>query len=230
MGIFSHKNEPSVSVEEQSTTSSLSQVSSSTSPVFPKAFNVYYDHSKKLTNAVLQLGEHQAQPQYAVTVHTAWSGKATVTLHSGAEDSAPALGSAESAGLGLTETTLSVASTHVSERMHVHHHRTSDSYTFAAGGAGRFEWRQSHGDDVRALGGYSWGWKLMRLDEGDGDDEVVAVLADNNKPGHKVARFGFVGSGAAGTLGDEWAIMAVLGALWIWQSILTNSAVAAAVA
>ncbi|KAI0002852.1 hypothetical protein F4779DRAFT_112336 [Xylariaceae sp. FL0662B] len=111
-----------------------------------------------------------------------------------------------------------------------------------------FEWRRSSGDAVASLciGGVTRGWKLVRLAPGssapprsmsdpsvssaqtsnvsnDGH-EVVAVWADTKGDLTQAMRFRFLGSGEAGTLGDRWAIMAVMTALHIfqWQQIINS--------
>lgn len=107
----------------------------------------------------------------------------------------------------------------------------------------KFEWRHSHGNEVKNVeGGSGWGWKLVRVgrddarpggltaeddDEGGGDradglasdgKEIVAVWAD---PGSlslsKMGTFEFRGSGATGELGKLWSVMAILSCMCIWQ-------------
>jgi hypothetical protein len=105
----------------------------------------------------------------------------------------------------------------------------------------QFEWRQSHGNEVRILDNHGWGYKLVRLQasaatpssmppdedpaksEGkkpaaaqqDGmtsdGKEVVAVWADSSEwSKRKLGKFQFMGSGASGELGDDWARFAVM--------------------
>lgn len=96
----------------------------------------------------------------------------------------------------------------------------------AAGGGGGgalrregFEWRASHGDEVKELERCSRGWKLVRLHgEADGiggtravrdvgttsdGKEVVAVFGDCMGWRTKVAKFRFLGTAAAGQLGPR---------------------------
>jgi hypothetical protein len=99
----------------------------------------------------------------------------------------------------------------------------------------QFEWRQSHGDEVKALDEWHWGLKLVRLnnekpDEGGGKGknrksgessdgkEIVAVWADTGKLSmSKIGKFQFLGSGATGELGECWAIMAIVSVVRLWQ-------------
>ncbi|KAI8624054.1 hypothetical protein F5Y19DRAFT_341316 [Xylariaceae sp. FL1651] len=102
----------------------------------------------------------------------------------------------------------------------------------------RFEWRHSSGPEVGSLGGQFSGWKLVRLSsnsshvpdpqnpprrEGDvfgrssDGSEIVAVWAWSSWSMPEVLHFKFLGSGADGSLGDRWAIMAVISALAIWN-------------
>ncbi|KAI0203361.1 hypothetical protein F4808DRAFT_418431 [Astrocystis sublimbata] len=107
-----------------------------------------------------------------------------------------------------------------------------------------FEWRSSHGKELKELGGYKWGWKLVRLSNdpfstgGDRESratgstsdgqEVVAVWAHNNSLSmSKAFKFKFLGSALDGTLGERGAVLALISALRIW-SIEVNASAAAA--
>ncbi|KAI1074860.1 hypothetical protein F5B20DRAFT_562099 [Whalleya microplaca] len=101
-----------------------------------------------------------------------------------------------------------------------------------------FEWRHSAGSAVGLLGAATTGWKLIRTttdpppgvraDEwafnGGGEfssdgKEIVAVWADSrrNPAADRVMKFRFLGTGASGTLGERWSVMAVMSALRMWQ-------------
>ena len=73
----------------------------------------------------------------------------------------------------------------------------------------RFEWRSSRGAEVKDVGGSHRGHKLVRANGG----EVVATYAEWSMSMTKQLGFQFVGSGAAGVLGERWAVMAVISAL-----------------
>ena len=126
---------------------------------------------------------------------------------------------------------------------------TGDPVTGGGGGGALrregFEWRASHGDEVKELDRWSHGWKLVRLhgeaegiggtravrDAGTTSDgkEVVAVFATYSGWSRtKAAKFRFLGTGAAGHLGRRFAIMAVITALRIWDLQKKKQAAAAA--
>lgn len=125
--------------------------------------------------------------------------------------------------------------------------RTTQRFTLPADpsvgrGAETFEWRTSHGDEVKDLsGGFNWGWKLVRLDgppvvpgqhrdtrgyTSDGK-EVVAVGA-HPRMFHKNPEFSFLGAGARGELGEVFEIAAVMGFLRIYDLAQQQAAGAAA--
>ncbi|KAI0159750.1 hypothetical protein GGR57DRAFT_437055 [Xylariaceae sp. FL1272] len=107
----------------------------------------------------------------------------------------------------------------------------------------QFEWRTSHGSEVKAVDGYSWGWKLVRLSQTVGDPgegstrsvgstsdgkEVVAAWAFNNTWSmSKTFKFQFQGSALTGVMGDRWAALALVSALRIFNieyAIISTSA------
>ncbi|GAB7354236.1 hypothetical protein MBLNU459_g4775t1 [Dothideomycetes sp. NU459] len=216
---------------------------------FPHTFGIYYVKCHKFTTSMFHLGEHQSSPQYAASFHTGWAGKNEVTLHNGPDTTAPVIGMAENQCLKGRSTTITIksppAAQPISELLKVKYHFLSSSYTFAVdtshGIPEKFEWRQSHGKEVRDVDKWSRGWKLVRM-TGDGPDshggkraarekgeagdgkEVVAVLTDNSKLSRKMAKFQFIGTGTTGELGDFWTIMAVVTALRIWQIQLADLA------
>ncbi|KAI5867850.1 hypothetical protein GGS23DRAFT_593117 [Durotheca rogersii] len=122
------------------------------------------------------------------------------------------------------------------------------SYGFSAAvGRGKdlrpedFEWRRSRGPEVRQVNGGAGlsGWKLVRLaaghrsaeggkgaaGEASGAGEVVAVWSHNASASMtKVLRFQLVGSAAAGLLGDEFALVAIMTALKVWYAEFTGAA------
>ncbi|KAB5569913.1 hypothetical protein GE09DRAFT_1283111 [Coniochaeta sp. 2T2.1] len=101
-----------------------------------------------------------------------------------------------------------------------------------------FEWRISKAVEVRALDSMAFGWKLVRLgpdgdqptggrggprgarDVGEASDgkEVVAAWSENSGLTlSKIAKFHFLGAGATGEFGDDWALMAALSAFRLWK-------------
>ena len=99
-----------------------------------------------------------------------------------------------------------------------------------------FEWRISKSVEVRTLDSMAFGWKLVRLgadnlpagrggergarEVGETSDgrEVVAAWSENSRMTlSKIAKFHFLGAGATGEFGDEWALMAALSAFRLWK-------------
>ncbi|RKU47251.1 hypothetical protein DL546_008842 [Coniochaeta pulveracea] len=98
-----------------------------------------------------------------------------------------------------------------------------------------FEWRMSKAVEVRTLDSMACGWKLVRLgsdqptgkggprgarDVGEASDgkEVVAAWSENSGMTlSKIAKFHFLGAGATGEFGDDWALMAALSAFRLWK-------------
>lgn len=213
---------------------------------FPPSFDMYKDG---WASKHYFLGQPRSAPLYAVSLHTGWSGKPDIVLHSGPTEDAPPLASSNkntlsrSADVTLPPLPGSVAKA-TTERIEVSGGNWGGhsvlSFSVEVGDTGRredFEWRHSRGDDVAALGGRSDGWKLVRIAaDGPGGakpgstssgggarssdgKEVVAVWATTHRRLHKGFRFRFLGTGADGSLGERWAIMAVVSALRGWDKI-----------
>lgn len=113
----------------------------------------------------------------------------------------------------------------------------------------RFEWRRSHGSEVKSVGQSRWGWKLVRLGSSKEEDsyssdeevpadrdgftsdgkEIVAVWAGSSC--WKISGVGelqFRGSGLTGELGTAWALMVVMSCMAIWQKAMRDMATAGA--
>ncbi|KAM3428751.1 hypothetical protein NHJ13734_008462 [Beauveria thailandica] len=158
----------------------------------------------------------------------------------------------------------------LTEKLTVHARRLSFSFPIRSSGGGGngirtksttnatqqrqdFEWRYSHGKEVRALDRWGQGWKLVHLESGSGGGggggegktttttrrmerphgetsdghPVVAVLADNSKWSRtKLARFHFVGAGATDEFGEAWALYVTMTALRIWEMMMMNAGAA----
>ncbi|KAE8317323.1 hypothetical protein BDV41DRAFT_573018 [Aspergillus transmontanensis] len=117
--------------------------------------------------------------------------------------------------------------------------RMSPTFSIAVDGSGKdasyeqFEWRSSHGKEIKERAGHTSGWKLVRLSEtvseaggsrshramgcsSDGK-EIVAVIAHNASWSlSKGFKFAFVGSGLTGVLGERWEIMTLMTAVHLW--------------
>lgn len=223
---------------------------------FPLVFNVYrsrgYDE--------FLMGEHFDRPCNAVVVEGRLKGS-TMYLHKGIDSDSPILATAHGETAWTRHSVITIPNHVNSEgppiteqlRTHAGWKHVSHSFNIDVSNAQckshqeRFEWRMSHGKEVKELDDWSWGWKLVRLGDkkdasshldqrpGSGpfkrsDDrehgltsdgrEIVAVWAANSKfSKNKMGTFRFMSSGASGELGEEWAIMAVATILRLWSTM-----------
>lgn len=224
---------------------------------FPAAFNLYYPYHGKLISRTqkLLIGEHFDQPCNAVVLKGSMAGL-EITLHEGPEtDTAVVATSCRRPGstsfIITLPGSLSVYGTPIESHMeqHVGFKHVSHSFSVEITSAAdpkphleKFEWRLSHGKEVKVLDKWAWGWKLVRLEgnpssqpeasssssstkredrdlgfTSDGK-EVVAVWAPNSHwSKNKLGKFRFLGSGLTGELGEAWARMAVATVLSLWQ-------------
>lgn len=231
------------------THASSSSAPSHTLRQFPPSFSLY---SQGAFSATYLLGEHLDQPLYAVRTHTGFSGSPSVVLHSGPSEKDPMLAAAESSGTFSRHSAVilpplpGAGGESTREPLRNNHSWKTQTYEFSVEvGPGlrrreRFEWRSTHGEEVRQLDKHAWGWKLVRLGHqaagpgvattSDGL-EVVAVFAENHSWSMtKVLRFQFLGSGLPGELGERWAVMAVMSCLRVWYLIQNSRAANNAVA
>ncbi|KAI1275818.1 hypothetical protein F5Y07DRAFT_400132 [Xylaria sp. FL0933] len=185
---------------------------SSGEPMFPQVFSLYCQSPRHYF-----IGVNQNTPLYAVSTYSTLSMRPDVVLHNGAsQDAHEVLGSV---GAFTRIMSFSIETT--------------------ASGRSReyFEWRHSSGIEVEALGGRHSGTSYpspfsnplrrhrisggtsnsMLLGHSSDGKEVVAVCAGASLSVSKVLRFRFLGTGADGSLGSRWAIMAVASALAIWN-------------
>ncbi|KAI2631981.1 hypothetical protein GGR54DRAFT_11548 [Hypoxylon sp. NC1633] len=159
-------------------TPSLPPPTTQVKPRFPPSFNLY--RSSAFMQRLYTIGEHQATPLYAVSLHSGLSGRAHVIIHSGPADTAPPLATVNRALWGLDATiTLPPLPGSSRDPAEVEEHLAAKSGGFGApayafsveAGTGAaaalrreaFEWRHSSGDAVQSLGGRVSGWKLVRL-------------------------------------------------------------------
>ncbi|ROW13987.1 hypothetical protein VPNG_04098 [Cytospora leucostoma] len=156
---------------------------------FPPSFNLYRDAFPSRRSFFL--GEHQADPLYAVTAWTGWSSRANLVLHNGAAEDAPPLATVSYDPWGRrmdvslppppSQTTASIASIAnapisiqvptAARQKFVFRVDIPWPHSAVAGGGQQqqrsrkesFEWRRSSSPAVAGLGGRSQGWKLVRL-------------------------------------------------------------------
>jgi hypothetical protein len=144
---------------------------------FPPAFNVYMQSFSR----TLYLAEHQAQPIYALRIHSGL-GDASLVLHSGASEDHPTLATLDyivfSAGMAVTLPPAAFPGAPTTIEA-VRGSSFTESYTFVidVGNSGpqqnggrwpveQYEWRRSRGEAVAVLDGCGYGWKLVRLAAG----------------------------------------------------------------
>ncbi|KAI0867948.1 hypothetical protein GGS24DRAFT_483818 [Hypoxylon argillaceum] len=225
-------------------------------PKFPAALNAYMGFAK-----TFQLGERKEEPLFAVRMHSGFTKNPDLVLYDGPSDKGPVLATATHESLWKSSSILTAPAregvAHDSESQRVampgHWNLKRQTFAFAAEvGVGKetrreeFEWRSSHGSEVKELDGYRWGWKLVRLSSqapGGGGEratralgstsdglEVVAAWAHNNSFSmSKMFKFQLMGSALAGMLGERGATLALISALRIWW-LEVNSAAAGAAA
>ncbi|KAI1748625.1 hypothetical protein F4782DRAFT_346640 [Xylaria castorea] len=221
---------------------------------FPPTLNAYLQMAFTKT---FYLGEKKEAPSFAVRMHSGFTKNPELVLYNGPSEKDPILATATHESMWKSMATLLTVPAregvlHDNEsqkvKMPCHWSLKHQTYTFTADvGVGKetrreeFEWRSSHGNEVRELDGYKWGWKLVRLSGepvGSGGDrvtrasgstsdghEIVAVWAHNNSMSMtKAFKFQFMGSALNGMLGERGAVMALISALRIWSLELNTAA------
>ncbi|KAI0972131.1 hypothetical protein F4678DRAFT_431277 [Xylaria arbuscula] len=225
---------------------------------FPPALNAYMQMKFAQT---YHLGETKDTPLFAVRLHSGLTKNPELVLYDGLDEKGAVLGTATHQSLWKSGTIMTAPAregvAHDSESQQVIMSSPklfkTNIYAFTAdAGVGKetrreqFEWRNSHGSEVRDLDGYKWGWKLVRLSSpaaGNGGEratrasgetsdglEVVAAWAHNNSMSMtKAFKFQLLGSALTGMLGDRGATLALVSALRIWSiEVATTTATVAA--
>ncbi|OJD29675.1 uncharacterized protein BKCO1_7500030 [Diplodia corticola] len=218
--------------------------------VFPATINGYYSWKSSTT---IYLGPSKDTRTHALKVHDSlFSSKQTLALHAGPGTGPEhaVMASVQSRGYKDKEfvVTASGAAMGGSDAVvQVHGVKTSmmsEAARFEVDvGYGRveaFEWRSSHGEDIKEVAtGSSFGWKLVRLSEHGGPTgmgrgfandgkEIVAVVAHNASwSASKGLRFAFLGSGLAGAFGEVWEVVAMASGLKLWYKDVEHMASAA---
>ncbi|KAE8153109.1 hypothetical protein BDV25DRAFT_137182 [Aspergillus avenaceus] len=196
----------------------------------------------------LYLGPSAQERLYAVSIQTAKTGQQTIVLHDGPTDRHPPLGKSESDGYLRAKYFLITlpprsgsGGNPVIEQIDgvMPYKRMAPTFSFTVSGAEKrttrevFQWRSSHGKEIKELGGFSYGWKLVRLSHSTDEagasrshrplgctsdgKEIVAVIAHNSSWSlTKGFRFAFMGSGLTGTMGEKWETMALVSAVQLW--------------
>ncbi|KAI8714285.1 hypothetical protein NCS52_01148200 [Fusarium sp. LHS14.1] len=211
------------------------------------------------TSVSLNLGEPDAKPTYSVSLPKGWYGD--IILHNGpSTDSAPLASGSRDRVCRTSDYSITLPPLPGSDfdgGLEILRRPSGRKGRWWFGikvgqGAGqqveRFEWRRSHGSEVKSVGQSRWGWKLVRLgsnkeedyssDEEIPDDrdgftsdgkEIVAVWAGSSCwKMSGVGELQFRGSGLTGELGTAWALMVVMSCMAIWQKAQRDMAAAGA--
>jgi hypothetical protein len=203
---------------------------------------------------LVHISEPEKEPIYSVSLPLGWYGK--MLLHDGPNADFPVLAGSDVEGKWRADFSIylpPIPGSETSEREILRNKgKMKECYWFgmqvgqgASRHIERFEWRRSHGSEVKSVGESKHGWKLVRLghdaDEPDSDNpsekpdweneitnnghEVVAVWAGSGdwKSMSKVGTFQLCGSGATDELGMQWRIMAFMSCLCFWQKTMRDS-------
>ena len=165
---------------------------------------------KSWTKLTIHLSEPGAEPSYCATFPDGWWG--VMTLHNGPSETDRAIAHSVLKGKMMVDNIISLppptagdASLDGKEILRHKWRVGSEKFWFAMDvGEGaarrveRFEWRHSRGQEVKSMGQGSFGWKLVRLDPGDPEDED-ADAEDGDLEGYKE----FVRGGGHGKKGGD---------------------------
>ncbi|KAK4502026.1 hypothetical protein PRZ48_007837 [Zasmidium cellare] len=146
---------------------------------FPTAFNLYYPwHGKPLSRSTkFFIGEHLEQPCNAVVLGKGFTG-IQLTIHEGIQVDSPVMATTfvKKAWSNTSAVTLpgvvGADGQPIEHEVEMHAGFKHVSWTFSVEVSNadskphteKFEWRLSHGKEVKDLDKWSWGWKLVRLD------------------------------------------------------------------
>ncbi|GKT49809.1 uncharacterized protein ColSpa_09990 [Colletotrichum spaethianum] len=210
---------------------------------FPPTFNCYAQWKWK---QVYSLGPSSDEKMFTISFdNKLFSKKQSLFLHSGPSNKAPIIATASRKALGWHDRATVTLHRENGDEQEISFERPEDaSWTksevrafrieLRKGVVEEFQWRTSHGDEIKELAGHSYGWKLVRMANpqrgqqsfgytSDGQ-EVVAVLAHNMSWSvTKGYNFGFLGTGLTGTLGEEWETAAVISGFWLWHLSVTRA-------
>ena len=192
----------SFKIELQDTTTTTRDLLQCETPMaFPNSFSV--SRAPKSSSWSKTKIYHLGSPD--VTLYTckevvAWSGKTSISLHTGATAETDPIASSASGSAWRTDTTVTIpistvsttslsSGSEINEPFRKHTSLTHETWDFVCPiGSGKerqvekFEWRRSHGDETASLrdGKSTYGWKLIRLHS----NESNAASSDGQVSGH----------------------------------------------
>ncbi|KAH6673163.1 hypothetical protein B0J14DRAFT_592644 [Halenospora varia] len=162
--------------------------------IFPKAFG-FYHASGSFSNLVVALSSSnsRSQPQFYISTHGSFSSQPDVILHSSPRDSSPPLATADFHSFSSTiDLSIHIGTTRVTSTLKKKE-SFSNTYTFTlpidVSRNEVFEWKKSHGNEVRSLNGGHRGMKLVRVKDG----KIVVAWTTPNAGTHKKAKMEFLG-------------------------------------
>ncbi|KAK2056388.1 hypothetical protein LY76DRAFT_595226 [Colletotrichum caudatum] len=215
---------------------------------FPPKFNCYGQWKWK---QLYSLGPSSDEKLFTVSFNTKlFSKKQLLFLHSGPSDKGPVIATVRRKTLGSHyRATITLQGEDGKEQEISLERPEHVSWTQGQvrafrieareGVAEEFQWRSSHGDEIKELAGHSYGWKLVRTEtrqagqksfgySSDGK-EVVAVLAHSTSWSMtKGYNFGFLGTGLTGTLGEDWETATVISGFSLWHTAVTEASATSA--
>lgn len=207
---------------------------------FPKRFTIFRKTGRIIPSTCF-VGTSEALPLNHISLKSGLVhyGKPHVTLHSGSDKDSSVLAFSKAAKWGGNYVLEIPGSNHeepIIEKLEITSRLGKAKRQFCLNindsegiphGRHEFQWRRSKGKGVRDLGLQNQGWKLVWLpgtySSNSSQEEIVATWAQYNHWSFKKPfDFQFLGSGADGSLGEKWALMAVVSALTIWYDDITD--------
>lgn len=211
----------------------------------PPTINCYGPQSIMSSHGTL--GQHEANPLFTYSMPRNMRSEMAFWL--GTDTSLPPLARSKTTGLMSRDLEITlpdfVSNSGQLGGTHILRHEqkwTKEQFWFATqigDTVERFEWRRSHGDEVKSVGRWKWGWKLVRMNsevkEGEKNrtsdgKEVVAVFAPATKTLTKIGEFQFVQGSSAEQLGDSWKAMSAfsLVCIVVIEMVMSSSGAAGA--
>ncbi|KAL2063779.1 hypothetical protein VTL71DRAFT_5584 [Oculimacula yallundae] len=186
---------------------------------FPTSFGFYRLGVKSASDLVIALEKNDPNPLFLISTHGVWSSKSSVILHSSNSKSSPPLATANLHNFGSDMEVVLIGAGGGSAETHVKKNGFGKgTLTFSApvgagmgggigiggGGTEQFEWKSSHGEEVKGMDGKGHGMKLLRV----GTGEVVAAWTPASSGRNKRGNMSFMGN--RDVYGDAFEIIVVI--------------------
>jgi hypothetical protein len=170
---------------------------------FPNSFSVSRapKSSSWSKTKTYHLGTPDAPQLYTCKEVVAWSGKISISLHTGSTTESDHIAGLASESARRSDTTLTIpistaaatspsTGSEINEPLRKHMSLTHETWNFVCSidsdgerQVEKFEWRRSHGDEIASLrdGKSTYGWKLIRLHS---NSESDLVSSESQVSGH----------------------------------------------